>query len=60
MGKALGTDFGLAETYPKASVGFALAAIPAGFDSAPIIAEMKTIPGGLCEQGRARGVGRSG
>jgi zinc protease len=43
QGKALGTDFGLAETYPKASVAFALAAIPAGTDPAPITAEMKKI-----------------
>jgi len=42
-GKALGTDFGLAETYPKASVGYALAAIPAGADPAPITAEVKAI-----------------
>ena len=51
QGKALGTDFGLAETYPKASVGFALAAIPAGADSAPIIAEMKTILAGYANKG---------
>ena len=31
-GKALGAEFGLAETYPKASVGYAAAAIPAGSD----------------------------
>jgi zinc protease len=43
QGKALGTDFGLAETYPLASVGYALAALPAGADPAPVTAEMKTI-----------------
>lgn len=43
QGKALGTDFGLVETYPKASAAFALAALPAGADPAPISAEMKKI-----------------
>jgi zinc protease len=43
QGKALGTDFGLAESYPKASAAFALAALPAGADPAPITAEIKKI-----------------
>ncbi|MGA2575570.1 MAG: pitrilysin family protein [Bryobacteraceae bacterium] len=51
QGKALGTDFGLAETYAKASVAFALAAIPAGADPAPITAEMKTILAGYATKG---------
>ena len=51
LGKALGTDFGLAETYPKASVAFALAAVPAGSDPAPITAEMKTILAGYADKG---------
>jgi zinc protease len=51
QGKALGTDFGLAETYPKASVGFALAAIPAAADPAPIIAEVRTILAGYADKG---------
>ncbi len=51
QGKALGTDFGVAETYPEASVGFALAAIPAGADPAPITAEMKTILAGYASKG---------
>jgi zinc protease len=42
-GKALGTDFSLLETYPKASAAFALAALPAGEDPASIVAEMKKI-----------------
>ncbi len=42
-GRALASQFGLAETYPKASVAFGLAALPASADSAPIIAEMKKI-----------------
>jgi len=51
QGKALGTDFGLAETYPKASLGFALAAIPAGADPAPVTAAMKTILAGYADKG---------
>jgi zinc protease len=42
-GKALGTDFSLLETYPKASAAFALAAIPGGADPASITAEVKKI-----------------
>ena len=51
QGKALGTDFGVAETYPQASVGFALAAVPAGADPAPITAEVKTILAGYADKG---------
>ncbi len=51
LGKALGTDFGLTETYPKASVGYALAAVPAGADVAPITAEVKKILSGYAEKG---------
>ena len=51
LGKALGTEFGVAETYPKASAGFALAALPAGADPAPITAEMKTILAGYADKG---------
>jgi zinc protease len=58
QGKALGTDFGLAETYPKASVAFALAAIQAGADPAPITEEMKKDHSGLRQQGSACGAGR--
>jgi zinc protease len=50
-GKALGTEFGLAETFPKASVGFAAAAIPAGADPAPITDEMKKILAGYADKG---------
>jgi zinc protease len=42
-GKALGTEFGMAETYPMASVGFGLVAEPAGVDAAAAIAEMRGI-----------------
>ena len=51
QGKALGTDFGLTETYAKASVGYALAAVPAGADVAPITAEMKKILTAYAEKG---------
>ncbi len=50
-GKALGTEFGLSETYPKASLGYAAAAIPAGADPAPITAEIKRILSGYAEKG---------
>lgn len=43
QGKALAAEFGLAETYPLASVGYALGALPAGGDGAAIAAQMKTI-----------------
>jgi len=51
LGKALGTEFGLTETYPKASVGFALAAVAASTDPAPITAEMKAILSGYASNG---------
>jgi zinc protease len=51
LGKALGTEFGLAETYPKASAAFALAALPSGTDPAPIISEIKTILSGYAGKG---------
>lgn len=50
-GKALGAEFGLAETYPQASVGYGAAAIPAGSDPAGIIAEIKGILSGYAEKG---------
>ena len=34
-GKALAAEFGLAETYPKASVAFGLVAQPSGVDTQP-------------------------
>jgi len=42
-GKALFAGFQLGETYPKASVAFALAALPAGASADGIVAEMKKI-----------------
>jgi zinc protease len=43
QGKALQAEFGLAEAYRKASVGYAVAVLPAGEDSAPVIQEMRRI-----------------
>ncbi len=51
-GKALGTEFGMAETYPKASVAFGLVAEPAGVDAAAAIAEMR----GILESYASKGV----
>jgi zinc protease len=42
-GKALGTEFGMAESYPMASVGFGLVAEPAGVNAAAAIVEMRGI-----------------
>jgi zinc protease len=50
-GKALGTEFGIAETYPKASVGYAAAAVPAGADPGPITAEVKRILQNYADKG---------
>jgi zinc protease len=43
QGKALGTEFAMLETYPKASAAFAVAAVPSEVDPAAITAEMKQI-----------------
>ena len=51
QGKALAAQFGLAETYPVASVGFALAALPASGDGAAIAGEMKRILAGYAAKG---------
>jgi len=50
-GKALAAEFGVAETYPKASVGFGLVALPAGQDANPAIAEMRGIIGRYATSG---------
>lgn len=50
-GKALAAEFGMAETYPKASVAFGLIAQPAGADVAGTIAEMRRIITGYAEKG---------
>ena len=51
-GKALATEFGMAEEYPMASVGFGVVALPAGADAAAGIAEMR----GILEAYAAKGV----
>ncbi len=43
QGKALAAEFGLAESYPMASVAYALGAVPASSDSAPILADIRQI-----------------
>jgi zinc protease len=50
-GKALAAEFGMAETYPKASVGFGLVALPSGGNSDSAIAEMKSILNSYAEKG---------
>jgi zinc protease len=42
-GKALGTEFALVETYPKASAAFAVAAIPGEADAAALNTEIKKV-----------------
>lgn len=41
QGKALDTQFSMEEIYREASVGFAIAAIPAGADPAPVVAAIR-------------------
>jgi zinc protease len=43
QGKALGVDFSLGESYRKASVAFAIAAIPGGADARPIVTEIQNV-----------------
>lgn len=50
-GKALAAQFGMAESYPLASVGFALAALPSDGDGAAIAQEMKRILSGYATNG---------
>jgi zinc protease len=50
-GKALAAEFGLAETYPKASVGYGLVALPSGTDPTAAINEMRTIVEGYAQKG---------
>lgn len=42
-GKALAAEFGLAETYPKASVGYGMVALPTDADPTAAISEMRRI-----------------
>ena len=50
-GKALAAQFGVAESYPKASVGYGLVALPADADAAGAIAEMRQIVTGYAAKG---------
>jgi zinc protease len=50
-GKALAAEFGLAETYPKASVGYGLVALPSGTDASSAIHEMRQILANYGEKG---------
>ncbi len=50
-GKALAAEFGMAESYPKASVGFGMVALPAGADASAAIKEMRQILTTSAEKG---------
>jgi zinc protease len=50
-GKALAAEFAIAESYPKASVGFGLVALPAGVDAAGPIGEMRQIIEAYAQKG---------
>jgi zinc protease len=50
-GKALYATFGMAENYPKASVGFGELALPAGADAAGPINELRQIVEGYAQKG---------
>jgi zinc protease len=50
-GKALAAEFGMGESYPKASVAFGLVAQPAGVDATPAIEEMRQIVNKYAQDG---------
>ncbi|HWF84445.1 MAG TPA: insulinase family protein, partial [Vicinamibacterales bacterium] len=50
-GKALETQFELAETYPKASVGFAVGVLPAATEPSAIVASMTAIVSDYAQKG---------
>ncbi len=50
-GKALAAQFGIAETYPKASVGYGLVAQPAGVDAAAAMTEARNILNAYAKNG---------
>ncbi len=50
-GKALAAEFATAETYPKASVGYGVVALPTGTDPAGAIGEMRRILEGYAQKG---------
>jgi zinc protease len=51
QGKALETEFGIAETFPKASAAYSAAVLPASADAAPVIDEMRKIMAGYAANG---------
>lgn len=53
-GKALDAGFELAETYPKASIGFAVAALPAGADPSPVVENIRSIVSAYVQHGLPR------
>ncbi len=50
-GKALGTEFSLGETYPKASVAFMAAAVGTGSDPNAILTSMRGVIAGYLQKG---------
>ena len=50
-GKALDAEFDMAETYPKASVGIGVVALPASGNASSAIEEMRTILTGYAKKG---------
>jgi zinc protease len=51
QGKALAAEFALGESYRKASVAFAVAALPAQADAQPVIAAMQSVLAGAAANG---------
>ena len=56
-GKALYANFELAETYPKASVGFSVAALPASTAPTAVVADMRSIVANYARTGVSGGAG---
>jgi zinc protease len=50
-GKALAAEFGMAETYPKASVGYGVVVLPADADANGAISEMRGILASYAQKG---------
>jgi zinc protease len=50
-GKALGAQFGIAEAYPKASVGYGLVALPSAADATGAIKELRAILANYAQKG---------
>ncbi len=50
-GKALASQFGMAETYPRASVGYGLLAVPSATDPAAALKEMSAILAAYAKDG---------